>query len=134
MWEIPLHPASTTYSLTKGKVSPASSFLNFSFLICRRVRVSVQLLSYVLCDTNDQIEMQHCSDHWRPLNTHQVLSRQLVMSILIPVSSQSPLPSPSSSSACQHTNLRVPLKAQATKSPGSPGIVAKISMTKYGIS
>lgn len=28
------------------------------------------------------------------------------------------------------TVLKVPLKAQATKSPGSPGIVANISMTK----
>lgn len=35
---------------------------------------------------------------------------------------------------CLNTNLRVPLKAQATKSPGSPGIVENISMTKYGIS
>lgn len=32
------------------------------------------------------------------------------------------------------TVLRVPLKAQATKSPENPGIVANISMTKYGIS
>ena len=35
---------------------------------------------------------------------------------------------------CRFTDLSVPLNAQATNSPGTPGIEEKMSITKYGMS